>query len=128
MAIPANLKLDNDTIGKVKTLVTWAGREIPAEEVEVRRAMSKMLPEVWDALVELNAYGEAIRRLTEEIRERGDCLDLKHLAVNGGDLMAVGVRPGKEMGQILQQLLDLVLECPKKNEKERLLKQVLLWM
>ena len=123
-----DLKLDNDTIGKVKTWVTWAGREIPAEEVEVRRAMSKMLPEVWDALVELNAYGEAIRRLTEEIRERGDCLDLKHLAVNGGDLMAVGVRPGKEMGQILQQLLDLVLECPKKNEKERLLKQVLLWM
>lgn len=123
-----DLKLDNDTINKVQTLVAWAGKEIPAEEPAVRRAMSGMLPEVWDVLVELNSYGDEIRRLTEKIRARGDCLDLKHLAVGGQDLITAGVRPGKEMGQILKRLLALVLEEPEKNKKEVLLEQVSQWM
>lgn len=116
-----DLKLDNDTISRVRTLAVWAGREIPAEPAAVRRGMSGMLPEVWDVLVELNGYGEEIRQLTAEIRRRGDCLDLKHLAVSGQDLIAAGVRPGKEMGRILQELLDVVLECPEKNERGILL-------
>lgn len=123
-----DLKLDNDTINKVQTLVAWAGKEIPAEEPAVRRAMSGMLPEVWDVLVELNSYGDEIRRLTEKIRARGDCLDLKHLAVGGQDLITAGVSPGKEMGQILKRLLALVLEEPEKNKKEVLLEQVSQWM
>ncbi len=105
-----DLKMDNDTISRVKVLAVWAGREVQAEEKEIRRSMSRMLPEVWDTLVELNGYGEKVRRLTEEIRERGDCLDLKHLAVNGQDLIAAGIRPGKEMGKALEELLEWVLE------------------
>lgn len=119
-----DLKLDNETISRVRTLAAWAGREIPAEAAEVRRTMSKMSPEVWDTLMELNEYGEEIHRLTGEIRERGDCLDLKHLAVNGQDLIAAGVKPGKEIGRILQELLELVLECPKRNEREILLGEI----
>ena len=87
--------------------------------------MSRMLPEVWDTLVELNGYGEKVRRLTEEIRERGDCLDLKHLAVNGQDLIAAGIRPGKEMGKALEELLEWVLEDPKRNHKDILLEYFL---
>ena len=116
-----DLKLDNDTISKVRTLAAWAGREVRPEAAAVRRVMSGMAPEVWDALMELNGYGEEIKRLTEEIRARGDCLDLKHLAVNGQDLIAAGVQPGKEMGRILQELLELVLECPERNVREVLL-------
>ncbi len=115
-----DLKMDNDTISRVKVLAVWAGREVQAEEKEIRRSMSRMLPEVWDTLVELNGYGEKVRRLTEEIRERGDCLDLKHLAVNGQDLIAAGIRPGKEMGKALEELLEWVLEDPKRNHTKRL--------
>lgn len=116
-----DLKLDNDTISKVRILSAWAGREIRPEAAAVRRAMSGMDPEVWDVLTELNGYGMEIHRLTEEIRARGDCLDLRHLAVDGQDLIAAGVRPGRELGQILKKLLDQVLECPEKNEREALL-------
>lgn len=119
-----DLKLDNDTISKVRTLAAWAGREVRPEAAAVRRGMSGMAPEVWDALMELNGSGEEIKRLTEEIRARGDCLDLKHLAVNGQDLIAAGVQPGKEMGRILQELLELVLECPERNVREVLLAEV----
>ena len=120
-----DLKMDNDTISRVKVLAVWAGREVQAEEKEIRRSMSRMLPEVWDTLVELNGYGEKVRRLTEEIRERGDCLDLKHLAVNGQDLIAAGIRPGKEMGKALEELLEWVLEDPKRSQKDILLEYFL---
>lgn len=119
------LKMDLDTISRVRVLAAWADREVKAEAEEVRRAMSRMLPEVWDVLAELNGYGERVRCLTEEIRDRGDCLDLKHLAVNGQDLIAVGIRPGKEMGRTLEELLDRVLENPERNQKEVLLEYFL---
>lgn len=116
-----DLKLDNDTIAKVRTLVSWSGAEIEKKASAVRHAMSRMEPEVWDALMELNGYDEEIRSLSSQIRENGDCLSLKNLAVKGADLIAAGVKPGKELGDILNQMLDLVLECPEKNEKEILL-------
>lgn len=118
-----DLKLDNDTTGKVKTLVAWSGQPVWEEEAAVRRAMSQMSGEVWDALTELNDYSPQIRNLTERIRERGDCLDLKHLAVTGQDLMAAGFRPGRELGQELSRLLELVLEDPARNRKEYLLEK-----
>ncbi len=116
-----DLKLDNETIRRVKTLVSWAGRELPEEEAFVRRGMSQMEPEVWDGVLDLNGYSPAIREMTRRIRERGDCLDLKHLAVSGQDLIAAGVTPGKEMGEILGRLLEHVLERPEDNRKEVLL-------
>ncbi len=110
-----DLKLDNETIGRVKTLTAWADAEILPEAAAVRRAMSRMEPEVWDALLDLNGCGEAIRSLTGEIRERNDCLTLKQLAVTGKDLIAAGVKPGKEMGEILNRMLEEVLEHPEHN-------------
>ena len=83
--------------------------------------MSRMEPEVWDSLMELNSYGTDIRALVTLIRGRGDCLSLKELAVKGQDLIAVGVKPGKEMGEILAKLLELVLEEPQRNEREWLI-------
>jgi len=116
-----DLKLDNETIGRVKTLTSWCGEKLLPEAPSVRRAMSKMEPEVWDALVELNQYGDEILCRTKEIRAAGDCLDLKHLAVNGRDLMSAGVRPGKDMGEILNRMLQEVLERPENNQKEILM-------
>ena len=116
-----DLKLDNDTIGRVKTLVSWSGVELPETPEAVRRAMSRMEAEVWDALMELNEYSEKIHVLTEEIRTAGDCLDLKHLAVKGQDLIKAGVQPGKALGATLNQMLDDVLSHPDHNEKEYLL-------
>ena len=119
-----DLKLDNDTISKVKTLVGWSGRMVEPQPCAVRRAMSRMEPEVWDALLELNGYDDEIRRLTEQIRGAGDCLSLKELAVKGQDLIAAGVKPGKEMGALLHQLLEHVLEHPEENQKEILLQKL----
>ncbi|MFR5602382.1 MAG: polynucleotide adenylyltransferase, partial [Lachnospiraceae bacterium] len=44
------------------------------------------------------------------------------LAVTGRDLIAFGLKPGKEIGEQLNRLLEYVLEYPEKNEKELLLR------
>ena len=63
-------------------------------------------------------------RLFEEIKEAGDCVSLKQLAVNGGDLLAKGLEKGKQIGDGLMYLLNLVLEKPELNKKDILLEKI----
>ena len=63
----------------------------------------------------------ALSALWQEILASGDCLRMKDMAVNGGDLIAAGMKPGKEMGSTLEYLFGLVLEHPEYNQKEFLL-------
>ena len=67
---------------------------------------------------------DGVEKLYHEIMERKECVSLKMLAVTGKDLIAAGMKPGKEIGQMLEHFLDLVLEHPELNQKEELLKQI----
>ncbi len=67
------------------------------------------------------AYMDQVEEIYRRIAARGDCLSLRTLAVTGDDLIAAGIPKGKRIGEILQELLDLVLTDPSKNEKELLL-------
>ena len=61
-----------------------------------------------------------VRMTWEEIMEKGECVSMKVL-----QLLAVTDRSrneaGKEMGSVLHELLDAVLENPELNKKEALL-------
>lgn len=61
-----------------------------------------------------------LRGLLEEIRQENACLSLKDLAVNGRDLMALGIR-GRDVGQTLNALLEQVLDEAIPNQREALL-------
>ena len=43
------------------------------------------------------------------------------MTVNGSDLIQLGMKQGKEMGQIIEQLFEAVLDDPQQNEREKLL-------
>ncbi len=64
-----------------------------------------------------------IRMMYEQICEEGECVDLAGLAVNGQDLIQMGMKPGKELGEVLQKMLEYVLEHPRDNRKEILLEK-----
>ena len=67
---------------------------------------------------------ERIEKLTflyREILEKKECISLKTLAVTGSDLIDAGMKPGKEIGAVLNSLLEMVLEEPELNKKETLL-------
>ena len=56
----------------------------------------------------------------EEILQKEECVSLKDLALTGKDLMELGVPQGKQVGAILQRLLEDVLENPEHNTREYL--------
>ena len=56
-----------------------------------------------------------------KIEEEGDCVCLSDLALSGKDLIALGIAPGKKLGELLQYAFDHVLQNPKENQREKLL-------
>ena len=140
-AIFRRLKFDCDTMDRVCRLITWHDDNPPLDEASVRKAVHRAGIEQYPALFlvkradilakskagqkEKLAYVDAYERMYEEIRRRGDCLTLKELAVSGKDLIGAGIKPGKQIGEILNTLLALVLEDPQKNTKEYLMSYTL---
>jgi tRNA nucleotidyltransferase (CCA-adding enzyme) len=125
------LKCASKDIERGRTIRDWRGRyPDPKHLSEVRRWLSGAGPAVDDLLDLLRATAplSALPHVVEAIRAAGDPLSLKDLAVHGDDLIAAGVRPGPDVGDILRRLLDEVLEAPKRNTREHLLACVREWL
>jgi tRNA nucleotidyltransferase (CCA-adding enzyme) len=63
---------------------------------------------------------DTMRNLVNEVRSQGEATDLSTLAINGNDLISMGVKPGPQLGAILQSLMDTVLENPQMNNPTNL--------
>lgn len=130
-----DLKMDNDTIFRATELVRWWKRPIEADRYQIRLVMSQMSKELFDDLLTLKSQIscneetpellEFIKGLAGKIREEGDCISMKDLAVNGSDLIKAGMSPGKELGEMLDKMFQLVLKEPQKNTKALLLESLL---
>ncbi len=131
------LKFDNDTIKKVSRLVRWHDANPYNQERSVRRLMSKVgleaYPQLFDIkradLLAQSSYCqkeklealEAYRGFYQDIVAQEQCIDIKHLAIDGKDLMQLGFAQGPEIGDCLARLLDIVLDFPEYNTREFLL-------
>ena len=78
--------------------------------------------------VEVRLHDTAVCGKLLELRERVDAalsqksaMGLKDLAVNGGDLIALGIPAGKKMGLILKELFEAVTDDPGMNNRDALL-------
>lgn len=136
------LKLDNFTINTVTKLVEYQNDindVIEENDISVREAIYKYgtdLLELMFVFAEAdgrmkreytgfnsrgrNVHLKTIKKLYDEILERGDCVDLKGLAVNGSDLMELGI-VGEQIGETLNWLLHIVMENPALNNKNTLI-------
>ena len=109
----------------------------PTKKV-VRRWLSRLGTETMEQLLTLqkadmsskgtgipgeSAQFDRIRALLAEIQNENACLSLKDLAVNGHDLMDIGLS-GPQIGQAMNRLLDLVLDEAIENTKDALLTAV----
>ena len=62
-----------------------------------------------------------IERIHFILENNSEILKKSFLAINGNDLMTLGFKEGKIIGEILKYLNELVIDQPEKNEKEILL-------
>jgi len=143
--IMRRLKFDNETTDLVVRLVA-AHNQYPEltdsreENLAIMRHMmhylgADLMEYLWElqqadvlaeqipATVHKAAALEERKKLHREVLQRGDCVSLKQLAVNGKDLISLGVKPGKEIGKVLELLLEDVLTHPENNSRELLLQK-----
>ena len=119
------LKTDLYTIKLVSKLADIGTDELALVEMKVRTFLSEHGEEVMEKWLmvketQTGADMKALREMKNAILKRGDCICIKQLKVDGKDLLNLGVKQGKEVGEILQKLLNEVLINPKLNEKEQL--------
>ena len=112
------------------------GNNVELTPVIVRRAMNRIGEDIFSKFLlvkradimaqslyrrreKLEAV-EAWDRQYREILARRQCVSLKDLALRGRDLIAAGMKPGPELGAVLQQMLEHVLEAPEDNTREKL--------
>ncbi len=70
-----------------------------------------------ESLIVLNNVENTLK----EIVDNKECFRVKDLDINGKDLIAAGVKPGKEIGEMLNKILKEVIKNPDINKKEKLL-------
>ena len=64
-----------------------------------------------------------ISKVLDEVLNEEHCFSMKDLAINGGDLIAMGYKPGKELGTTLNKLFNMVVEEKCTNDKDVLMKK-----
>ncbi len=128
------LKFDNETIRVVTRLVCYHDYRVEATPKNVRRAMNRIGVDLFPyylavRMADVKAQSPyqrrekienivEMRRLYQEILEKKECITLRQLAVGGRDLMNLGMKPGRELGSILSELLEYVLDDPERNKKD----------
>jgi tRNA nucleotidyltransferase (CCA-adding enzyme) len=131
------LKFDNDTIDAVVHLIRWHDYRFVLTPAGMRKAASKIGKEYMELLFEVNRADTSAknpqhtkdkfdrlataRQLYREIVDKAECVSLKELQINGKDLIAIGMKPGKRMGELLNSLLSEVLDNPSLNDRNTLL-------
>ena len=129
------LKFDNATIKKVLIIIT---EHMSAYNNMKNKTLKKFIGRVGvenlEDLFELqiadskghkkNADYSSILKRREDVKkilENGEAFTINQLKISGEDLIKLGYKPGKEIGIVLKELLEKVMEIPRLNSREQLL-------
>ncbi len=132
------LRFDNARTDMICRIVGWhdyAMRCCPKKS-KFRKALNEMGPDFFPMVLKIRRADIAaqsdykrdmklenaakMESMYNEIIKDGDCLSIKDLAITGSDLIKLGMKPGKEIGELLNELLTRVLESPSLNNKTTL--------
>ncbi len=138
--IMRRLRFDNDTVNMVTKIVRFHERRYDGSRKAMRRLMSQAGVEVMPYLFiiqeadvlsqseymreeKLARIKEGRRVFTEILRQK-EAVRLQDLEVTGKDLLDLGVPRGPQVGKVLRELLDIVIDSPEKNNRKLLLTEV----
>jgi tRNA nucleotidyltransferase (CCA-adding enzyme) len=133
-----SLKMDNKTINVVTRLTEHHDdlQGINLTETNIRKSINRIGNDIYPLFIQLidadtagkSEYAiEMTKQLLDYVHdtykliiERGDCYCTKMLAIAGRDLIDMGIGPGPIIGDVLDELLDMVIGQPELNTKETL--------
>jgi tRNA nucleotidyltransferase (CCA-adding enzyme) len=139
--IMKRMKYDNETIDKVLMLIKYHDAEFSINKPFIRRMLNKMGVELFKDLLQVRKadifaqqpmfYSERFSKimnieiLLEKVLVEEHAFSIKHLAIDGNDLINLGFKQGKIIGDTLVKLLDMVMENPEMNTKEILIEMAI---
>ena len=134
------LKFDNATREAVVQLIEYHDATIVPTEKCVRRWLNKLGEEQFRRLLHVKigdilshnpaTIGDrandifATRKILMDVLAKKQCFSFKDLAVNGRDIIALGVPQGPKVGEILKEVLRQVVDGEIENDRNALLKKV----
>ncbi len=132
------LKYDNKTVDTVCSLIKYHDTRA-VSGMQIKKLLSKIGAEMYkllllvqeaDAKAKTPKYSKLSLALIKEAREnfgkiidKGECYSIKMLDINGNDLAALGYK-GKQIGNCLDHLLELVIEGKIENKKQEMVKHI----
>ena len=132
------LKCDKATISKVCRLIKYHDTIIEPTKKAVKRWLNRLSAPLFCDLIEIKRADvlaqsleyrfrldglEEIKNIMTEVIAENECFSLKDLAINGKDLIAMGIEDGHEIGRILRSLLDSVIDEEIENSKAVLIER-----
>lgn len=112
------VNLDTKSEMKLKKFIIRLGKENLNAFLDLKTADFIGKPETGSSrLYEVADFRDRVTR----ILERKDPLSIRDLAINGEDIISVGIREGRNVGALLARLLEIVLNNPELNERDALL-------
>lgn len=119
-----SLKPDKKLLSDIKLFASFKNEEIPSDKTGLKKIFNRYGNE--EAYIEFvrfvagNEYADKIEAMYNEIILNSEPYLIRHLALNGNDLLKAGFF-GEEIGQKLSELTSLVIEDPAKNDKNTLI-------
>lgn len=106
------------TTKSLKKLLNYFGNKDIERLLAIKRAdIMGQNPDYADNLKTVDLASKMINSIISD----GDCFSLDRLEVNGKDLISIGIIKGKDIGYVLNQLLELVIKEEIANEHDKLL-------
>jgi len=109
-------KADFSSRRNIRRLISLLGEENILSILEFKKTYFRMRKDA----NELSQMKKIEKEIREVLQERPP-LSLKDLAINGKDLIDLGYQEGKVIGEILKELLNMVIDKPEFNKREILL-------
>lgn len=134
--ILGRLNFDRKTIKAVSALIKEHMNDFEnISELSIKRLIRRVGPDNIDRLFELqlaDIKGSAlssrdperitkIRNKCSEVLSRREPLTVHDLDISGYDLFSLGYPPGKEIGEVMDYLLDQVIDNPSLNQRDTLI-------
>lgn len=109
----------NDTEKSIRKVISKVGEDLFLELLEVQKADAMAQNRIYleDRMIKL----ENIKKIYNDIKNSNQCLNKRDMAINGDDLISIGMKPGKDMKNMLNYLFGCVLEKPELNDKQKLI-------
>lgn len=111
---------DLDSTINIKRMLNIIGEDLIYGLVDIKKAQTILSSDKIKSN-KLNSIDKSLSDI-KDIINSGQCYSLKQMNINGRDLIELGYKKGKNIGEVLNHLLNLVMENSKLNDKEVLIR------